>query len=103
MDHKHLVFFLSLAAPLTACSSGNVRAPDTYARVTPPPVANPYYDPYPAYGTANATWQPPVYDRSGTIVKPTDPSTQSSRPVYEDAPWATGASGGNEIAPRGTF
>ncbi len=103
MDHTHLVFLLSLSAPLAACSSGNVRAPDTYARVSPPAVANAYYDPFPAYDTANATWQPPVFDRAGTIVKPTDPSTQASRPAYEDAPWATGASGGNEIVPRGTF
>lgn len=103
MDHKPLVAILALAAPLVACSSGNIRAPDTYARVTPPQVANPYYDPYPAYGTANATWQPPVFDRAGTVVKPADPSTQASRPAYEQAPWATGASGGSEVAPRGTF
>jgi hypothetical protein len=103
MHPKHLVAVLSIAAPLAACSSGNVRAPDTYARVMPPPVSNPYYDPFPAYGTANATWLPPVYDRNGTIVKPSEPSTQASRPAYENAPWATGASGGSEVAPRGTF
>lgn len=103
MIRQHLVALVILATSLAACSSGNVRAPDTYARVAPPAVANPYYDPYSAYGTANATWQPPVYDRAGTIVKPTDPSIQASRPAYEDSPWATGASGGNEIAPRGTF
>lgn len=103
MCRKSLLALFVLSIPLAACSSGNVRAPDSYAKVSPPPVANPYYDPYPAYGSANATWRPPVYDRNDTVVKPVDPTTQASRPDYEQAPWATGASGGSVSAPPGTF
>lgn len=39
-----------------------------------------FYDPYAAYGEANATRRPPVVDRNGTIVKPFEPSTQTTRP-----------------------
>jgi hypothetical protein len=103
MRYSTIPAFLAISIPLAACSSGNVRAPSTYATVAPPPVSTPYYDPYPAYGSSNATWRPPVYDRNGTIVKPADPATQSSRPNYETAEWATGASGGSASAPPGTF
>ena len=62
-----------------------------------------YYDPYVAYGSSNATWRPPVYDRQGAIVKPAEPASQGNRPNYEGAEWATGAAGGNRVAPPGTF
>jgi hypothetical protein len=68
-----------------------------------PPVNNPIYNPYAAYGEANATWQPPVFNRDGTIVKPAEPASQADRPPYEFAPWATAAAGGNQYAPPGTF
>jgi hypothetical protein len=68
-----------------------------------PPVRNPVYDPYAGYGTANATWQPPVFNRDGTIVKPAEPALQADRPDYENAPWATGAAGGSRYTPPGTF
>jgi hypothetical protein len=63
----------------------------------------PVYNPYAPYGEANATWTPPTFNSDGTIVKPTEPSTQDDRPSYETAPWANGASGGSQLAPPGTF
>lgn len=98
-----LPVMLAVTNPLAACSSGNVQAPSAYAKVSPPPVKAPYYDPYAAYGSTDATWRPPVYDRNGTIVKPADPTSQDSRPDYEAAEWATGAAGGSTSAPPGTF
>ena len=93
---------LVLALPLAACA-GNVRTASQYGSPSPVAVKNPDYDPYMAYGSANATWRPPVYNRQGTIVAPDEPSTQSSRPDYEHAPWAYGAGGGSQFAPPGTF
>jgi len=93
---------LALALPLAACA-GNVRTANQYGSPSPVAVKNPDYDPYMAYGSANATWRPPVYNRQSTIVAPDEPSTQSPRPDYEHAPWAYGASGGSQFAPPGTF
>jgi hypothetical protein len=98
--------FLSMFCPsilLAACSSGNVHAPADYDAPPAHVVRHPFYDPYAAYGEANATWRPPVIDRNGTVVKPLEPSTQDTRPNYESAPWATGAAGGSRGAPPGTF
>lgn len=97
------LYIFSLSLSLAACSTGNVRTPDSYDAPRPPEVAHPFYDPYASYGEANAIWRPPVIDRRGTIVKPNEPSTQGTRPDYESAPWATGASGGSRSAPPGTF
>lgn len=94
---------LSAAALLAACSSGNIKSATDYSAPAAPPVRNPLYNPYAAYGSENATWAPPVFDRDGTVVKPAEPSTQSGRPDYEAAPWATGAAGGDRFAPPGTF
>jgi hypothetical protein len=94
---------LPVAAALSACSSGNVKTAADYDAPAAPPVLHPNYDPYAAYGQANATWQPPVADRNGTIVKPHEPSTSLDRPDYEHAPWATGAEAASSAAPRGTF
>lgn len=96
------ILLLALIA-LAACDNGNVKPVSSYSAPAAPPVRNPTYDPYAAYGDANATWQPPTYNRDGTIVKPPEPASQSDRPAYEFAPWATGASGGNANAPVGTF
>jgi hypothetical protein len=99
-----LVYFLLLPLGLIACSGGpNVRSVKDYHAPPPPPVRNPVYNPYAAYGEANAIWTPPVFNRDGTIVKPTEPASQSDRPDYESAPWASGASGGSRYAPPGTF
>jgi hypothetical protein len=100
---RHLI--LALAACLAACSAGNVKSAKEYSAPAAPPVRNPLYNPYAAYGEANATWQPPVWNRGdGTIVKPAEPSSQDDRPAYEFAPWATGAAGrGSKYAPQGTF
>jgi hypothetical protein len=87
---------LLLGRPKRQIDQGLQRAPA-------PPVRNPLYNPYAAYGEANATWTPPVFNRDGTIVKPAEPATQSDRPEYEFAPWAYGASGGSRYAPPGTF
>ncbi|GCD63531.1 hypothetical protein NBRC3278_2624 [Acetobacter pasteurianus NBRC 3278] len=46
---------------------------------------------------------PPVYNREGTIVKPTDSRNDTGREDYEHSPWATGASGGDQNAPPGTW
>jgi hypothetical protein len=94
---------LSLATMLSACSSGNVKTAADYDAPAAPPVQHPNYDPYAAYGQANATWQPPVADRNGTIVKPHEPSTSLDRPDYEHAPWATGTGAASSAAPQGTF
>jgi hypothetical protein len=92
-----------LAACLGACSSGNVKSAKDYTAPAAPPVRHPIYNPFAAYGEAKAIWQPPVFDRDGTIVKPAEPASQFDRPNYEFAPWATGAAGGSQFAPPGTF
>src|ERR1700736_2948000 len=86
-------------AYLAACSSGNVKSAKDYSAPAAPPVRNPVYNPYAGYGEANAIWQPPVFNRDGTVVKPTEPASQADRPGYEFAPWATGAAGGSQYAP----
>jgi len=101
--HRALPIITLVAGLLAACSSGNVKSANDYSPPPAPPVRNPIYDPYAAYGTANATWQPPVFNRDSTIVKPTEPASQADRPDYENAPWATGAAGGSRYTPPGTF
>jgi hypothetical protein len=89
---------------LAACATPpNVKSASDYDAPAAPPVKHPFYDPYAAYGQANATWLPPVVNRDGTIVKPYDPSVAEGRPDYEHAGWATGAAGGSVQAPPGTF
>jgi hypothetical protein len=99
---RRIITALILALPLAACA-GNVRTANQYGSPSPVAVTNPWYDPYAAYGSVNATWQPPVYNRQGTIVAPREPSSQQGRPGYEHAQWATGAAGGSQFAPPGTF
>jgi hypothetical protein len=97
-----LCFLIPLG--VAACSGGpNIKSAKEYSAPPAPPVRNPLYNPYSAYGEANATWTPPVFNRDGTITKPAEPASQSDRPEYEFAPWATGASGGSRFAPPGTF
>jgi hypothetical protein len=100
---RALPFLLITFATLAACDHGNIKPVSSYDAPKAPPVRNPTYNPYSAYGEANATWSPPTYNRDGTIVKPTEPASQSDRPSYESAPWATGAAGGSANAPFGTF
>ncbi|QEO18856.1 hypothetical protein FLP30_13385 (plasmid) [Acetobacter vaccinii] len=72
---------------LAGCAQGNLQS--TAARpLTPPAVQQAYYSPYAAYGSAPAIWQPPVANRAGSIVKPSDPADQAGRPDYENAPWS---------------
>jgi hypothetical protein len=91
------------ATALAGCAQGNLRTPSSYAALVPPPVRNPWYDPYAPYGSSNAIWRPPVYDLQQTIVKPAEPASQASRPDYESAEWATGTGGGSTLKPPGTF
>jgi hypothetical protein len=98
----HFPALLSASLILSACG-GNLKSASDYHAPAAPPVHFPTYDPYSTYGTANATWTPPVFNRHGTIVRPTDPAVLSDRPDYEHAPWATGAAGGDRLAPPGTF
>lgn len=100
-----VAFLLILPLALSACSSQspNVKSAKDYTAPAAPPDRHPLYNPYAAYGEANATWAPPIYNRDGTVVKPAEPSSQSDRPAYEFAPWATGAAGGSQNAPAGTF
>ena len=94
---------LALAAcalALTACAQGNLRTPESYGALAPPPIRKRLYDPYAPYGSSDAIWRPPVYNN---IVKPAEPASQASRPNYEGAEWATGAGGGSELRPPGTF
>jgi len=100
------VFALLIVLPfgLGACTGGpNVKSAKDYSAPAAPSVCNPLYNPFAAYGEANATWTPPVFNRDGTIMKPSEPASQSDRPGYEFAPWASGASGGSQNAPPGTF
>jgi len=101
--HRALTFVTLAASLLAACSTGNVKSANDYSPPPAPLLRNPVYDPYAAYGAAKATWQPPVFNRDGTIVKPSEPASQADRPDYEYAPWATGAAGGSQYAPPGTF
>ena len=94
---------VTAALLLAACGGGNIKSAKDYNAPAAPKVRNPIYNPYAAYGEANATWRPSVFDRDGTIVKPAEPASQSDRPNYEFAPWATGANGGSQFAPDGTF
>ena len=94
---------LAALIPLAACDNGNIKPLSSYNAPNAPPIRSPIYNPYAAYGEANATWEPPTYNRDGTIVRPTEPASQSDRPAYEFAPWATGAGGGTASAPFGTF
>jgi hypothetical protein len=100
---RALLILPILTLALAACEHGNVKRLSDYSAPPLPPMHNATYDPYAGYGEANATWTPPTYNRDGTIVKPTEPSTQGDRPSYETAPWATGGSGGSQYAPPGTF
>jgi hypothetical protein len=93
-----------LLLTLAACSTPpNVKSASDYNAPSARAVKHPLYDPYAAYGQANATWRPPVVNRAGTIVKPSDPSVDEGRPDYEHAQWATGAAGSSTLAPPGTF
>jgi len=94
---------IALLASLAACSAGNVSSTASRHGPKPPPLRNGRYDPNAAYGSARATWSPPVYNRNGTIVRPDDPRTDADRPDYEHAQWASGAQGGSQNAPPGTF
>jgi hypothetical protein len=97
-----IVILLLLA--LASCSTPpNVKSANDYDAPAAPPVKHPQYDPYAAFGEANATWRPPVVNRAGTIVRPEDPSVDAGRPDYEHAQWATGAAGGSILVPPGTF
>lgn len=99
------ITLLTLLASLAACAQNppNVKSAGSYSAPEAPPVRNPIYNPYAPYGEANATWRAPVYNRDGTVVKPAEPASQYDRPSYETAPWASGAAGGDQDAPPGTF
>ena len=88
---------------LTACTGGNLKTASDYSAPSAPTVRYPTYNPYSTYGTANATWVPPVVNRHGTVVRPNDLGVLSGRPDYEHAEWASGAAGGDRLAPPGTF
>jgi hypothetical protein len=78
-----LACFLLLPLGLAACSGGpNVKSAKDYDAPPAPPVRSPLYNPYAAYGEANATWTPPVFNRDGTIMKPAvRPATIRVRPL----------------------
>lgn len=95
------VLIAALAASLAGCSKGNIKSARDYDAPAAPPVRDALYNPYTSYGSANATWTPPVWNRDGTVTKPYDPSVERGRPLYERAPWAIGA--GGVSAPPGTF
>jgi hypothetical protein len=54
------------ALALSGCAQGNLRTSGSYAALAPPPVKNPWYDPYAAYGSSNAIWRPPSTTFSAT-------------------------------------
>jgi hypothetical protein len=88
---------------LTGCAGGNVQSARDYDAPAAPLLRHPTYDAYAPYGSAPATWTPPIANRDGTIVRPLDPNVTIGRPDYEHARGATGAAGGSENAPPGTF
>lgn len=100
---RAIPLLLAALIPLAACDNGNIKPTSSYNAPKAPPVRNPLYNPYAAYGEANATWEPPTYNRDDTVVKPAEPASQYDRPDYEYAPWATGTRGGSASAPFGTF
>lgn len=103
MPHSAPILIAVFAVVLAGCSSGNVKSAHDYNAPAAPPVLHPNYDPYMPYASANATWAAPIYNRVGTIVRPTDTNVDRDRQPYEQAPWATGAEGRNTFAPPGTF
>lgn len=88
---------------LTGCAGGNVKTSSDYSSPPAPHVNHPYFNPWMPYGSARATWKPPVANRMSTIVKPDDPAASLTRPDYEAAPWATGAQPSPYGGPAGTF
>ena len=51
---SHLPLALAACAlTLTACAQGNLRTPESYRALAPPPIRNPLYDPYAAYGSSD--------------------------------------------------
>ena len=103
MRSSHFSVLTAAALTLSACSGGNLKTTSDYSAPSAPPVRDPTYNPHSTYGTANATWVPPAFNRHGTVVRPNDPGVLSGRPDYEHAEWATGAAGGDRWAPPGTF
>lgn len=103
MQRSALIPIAILLTTLAACSSGNVKSARDYNAPAAPTVQHPLYDPYMPYGSANATWAAPIYNRAGTIVHPADSVADRDRPAYEQAPWATGVEGRHDLAPPGTF
>ena len=92
---RRLALLASLAATLAACGQApNIRSPRSYSASPAPVVRYPEYNTNSPYGEANATWRPTVANRDGTVVRPFEPSTAAGRPLYEHAPWATGATAG---------
>lgn len=88
MRRRTIGLAILAACSLSACAHGNIRSASSYNAPPPPPVKQPLFDPYAAYGSVPAIWRPAVAFRSDTIVKPTDPVDQGDRPDYEQAPWA---------------
>lgn len=89
---------------LGACGSGgNIKTAADYHSPKPPSVAHPTYQPFAAYGQTSAIWHPPVIDRSGTILRPSDTSTSWDRPNYEGSGWAQTAAPSPYGGPAGTF
>ena len=99
----NLVMLTALAGVPAACSNANLKLASDYTAPSAPRVKHSYYNPYAAYGEANATWTSPVWDRDGTITRPADPGVDVGRPAYESAPRAIGAADGRAYTPPGTF
>ena len=69
---------LAVLLALSGCDHGNVKPVASYSAPPAPPIRNPTFMPYAPYGDANATWEPPTFNQDGTIVKPTEPSSQAT-------------------------
>lgn len=100
---RTIALYVLSALTLEGCTGGNVEASANSRAPKAPPLLHSDYDPYAAYGSSKATWTPPVANRDGTIVRPADPEVSLGRADYEHSQWATGAAGGAENAPPGTF
>lgn len=97
-----LMSAMAIAALLSGCGGGNLHheSRDYSDAPAPPPIRNPYFDPYASPGQAPATWVPPVFNRNGTIVQLKDPSQYWDHEDYSHAPWL---GRGQEAAPEGTY
>ena len=96
-----LLCTLPAAFVFASSAHGNVKSASDYAAPKAPAVRDPLYNPYTPTAKLTPAGSPSVFNHDGTVVRPTEPATDADRPPYEA--WATGAVGGSQLTPPGTF